>query len=233
MGGKRYWVNVWAIVPVKPLNRARSRLAATLPAEFRENFAIAMLRHTITTLVDSRAVSGILAISRDNRALVVARKHGARTVQESGTPELNLALERASRMIASWNAKAALILPSDLPLLLADDVRALVDLGRFHQSAVIVPDRHEKGTNGLLLRPPGLMSLQFGEDSYQRHRQAAEAAGADVHVFQTERLMLDTDTPEDVLLYLKLCEKYQVAPLVDFTVENMYSLTMEPQKEDS
>ena len=66
-------MNVWAIVPVKPLNRAKSRLAALVPSDVRERLAAAMLQNTISVLAGSRSISGVLAISRDNRALVIAR----------------------------------------------------------------------------------------------------------------------------------------------------------------
>jgi len=222
-------VNVWAIVPVKPLNRAKSRLAARFSPEARERLAGAMLVHTLSAIHASQAVSGILVISRDNRALVLARKHGARTVQESGTPELNPALERASQVIASWSAQAALVLPADIPLLMAADVEGLVKQGRYQQSIVIGPDRSGTGTNALLMRPPGLIPFLFGEASFARHVAAAEAAGAAVHVYRSERLMLDLDTPDDVARYVALCKKYEQEPLLDFATENL--LPMGAQKE--
>ena len=222
-------MNVWAIVPVKPLNRAKSRLAATLAPETREHLAGAMLVHTLTAIHESQAVSGILVISRDNRALVMARKHHARTVQESGMPELNAALERAGQVIASWNARAALVLPADLPLLMAADVEGLVQQGRYQQSVVIGPDRAGTGTNALLLRPPGLIPYLFGEASFARHVAAAESVGAAVHVYRSERLMLDLDTPDDVALYLELCKKYGQESLLDFAVEDL--LPIDVQKE--
>ncbi len=214
-------MNVWAIVPVKPLNRAKSRLAALLSSEVREKLAAAMLENTIATLVASQAISGVLVISRDNRVLVIARKYGARTVQESGAPALNPALERANQIIASWNAQAALILPADLPLLIADDLLELTELGRYQQSAVIVPDRFECGTNALLMRPPDLIPCRFGDNSFLEHKVNAEQAGAAVHVYRSERLMLDLDTPEDLREYLQLCAKYGVKPLVDLTLEDL------------
>lgn len=224
-------MNVWAIVPVKPLNRAKSRLAAVLSPEARVRLAIRMLEHTLVALNESAAVSGVLVISRDNRALVVARKHRARTVQESGQPELNIALERASQVITSWNAQAALVLPADLPLIIPEDVRELVKLGRFHQSVVIVPDHNSQGTNGMLLRPPGLFPFMFGENSLALHTAAAEAAGADVHLYRSERMMLDVDTPEDLLNYLELCGKYGLDPLLDLTVDDLMPHIAAPQKE--
>jgi 2-phospho-L-lactate guanylyltransferase len=226
-------VNVWAVVPVKPLNRAKSRLAAALSAEMREQLAVKMLHHTVKCLVDCSAVSGILVISRDTRALVIAREYGAKTVQESGAPELNPALERASQVIASWNAQAALIIPADIPLLLPADLRELVQVGRYQQSVVVVPDRHESGTNSLLVRPPGMFRYQFGENSFQKHIAAAELEQATVHIFRSERLMLDLDTPDDLLLYLDLCNKYDLKPFIDISPEDLLPYAAMSQKEES
>ena len=46
----------------------------------------------------------------------------------------------------------------------------------------IVPDRHGTGTNALLLDPPDAIAPSFGPGSFERHRQAAEAAGAELLV---------------------------------------------------
>lgn len=224
-------MSVWAIVPVKPLNRAKSRLAPVLAAEVREQLATEMLSHTVAVLERSAAVSGILVISRDSRALVVARKHGARTVQESGTPALSASLERATQMIASWNAQAVLILPADLPLLAEEDLRTLVDLGRYHQSLVITPDRHEYGTNAVLMRPPSLLPAQLGNGSFHQYVSSGEALKATVHIFRSERLMLDLDTPDDLQLYLNLCLRYGVEPLAGITSDTVQSILAVSQKE--
>lgn len=224
-------MSVWAIVPVKPLNRAKSRLAPVLPADVRERLAAEMLSHTVAVLERSGAVSGVLVVSRDNRALVIARRHGARTVQESGTPALSASLERATRVIASWNAQAALILPADLPLLTEEDLRTLVDLGRYHGSLVLTPDRHEQGTNALFMRPPYLLPAQLGNGSFHHYVTAGEAMKATVHIFRSERLMLDLDTPDDLRLYLNLCQKYAAEPMVDTTCEVLQPFLAMLQKE--
>lgn len=214
-------MNVWAIVPVKPLNRAKSRLAALLSADVREQLAIAMLQNTIETLAQCKAISGILAISRDNRALVIARKHGARTVQESGAPALNSALERANQIITSWNAQAALILPADLPLLRAEDILQLTELGRYQNTVVVAPDRFENGTNALLMRPPDLFPCRFGDQSFHEHMAKAVSVGASVQVYRSERMMLDLDTPEDLAAYLQYCQRQAITPLVDLSLNDL------------
>ena len=63
----------------------------------------------------------------------------------------------------------------------------------------IVPDRHGRGTNSLLLSPPGVIDFAFGGDSRVAHRHEAEAASTRV-VELDGPLSLDVDTPEDLLL---------------------------------
>ena len=65
---------------------------------------------------------------------------------------------------------------------------------------VIAPDRHESGTNALLISPAGLIEYDFGENSFKRHCQRAEAAGARLEVLHLPSLALDLDLPEDLAL---------------------------------
>ncbi|HEX7346536.1 MAG TPA: hypothetical protein VF253_07065, partial [Candidatus Limnocylindrales bacterium] len=63
----------------------------------------------------------------------------------------------------------------------------------------IVPDRHGRGPNALLVSPPDLIEFCFGGDSKDAHLGAARAAGARVEVLDGP-LTLDIDTPEDLLI---------------------------------
>jgi 2-phospho-L-lactate guanylyltransferase (CobY/MobA/RfbA family) len=65
---------------------------------------------------------------------------------------------------------------------------------------VLSPDRQEDGTNAMLVVPPGLIPFAYGMESFRRHRQLAEEAGATVKIYHTESLALDIDTPEDLIL---------------------------------
>lgn len=66
------------------------------------------------------------------------------------------------------------------------------------REAVIVPDRHGSGTNGLLLTPPDALSPSFGPDSRARHEQLAREAGAAWRIERPASLLLDIDTGEDL-----------------------------------
>jgi len=192
-------MGVWVIIPVKPLNRAKSRLSGVLTPEQRYHLAETMLRHVLSVVQTVPQVLGTLVISRDNKVLSIAREYNAHTVQESGTPELNTALMRATQVIARWKGSAVLILPADLPLIAGEDVAAIIEMsGRAPQSVVIATDQHEDGTNALFVRPPGLVEYAYGAGSYKRHKQIAQDAGADMKIYHSERLLLDIDVPADL-----------------------------------
>ncbi len=207
-------MNVWAIVPVKPLARAKSRLAEALIPEDRATLAARLLRRTVRLLVEEPTVQGVLVISRDPQALAMVRELDAQTVQESGTPELNNALQRATQVLWMKGASAALVVPADLPLLEHEDIREVVDLGRYLNSVVVAPDRHEGGTNLMLMRPPGVIQYAYGEGSFLRHQRLARKAGADVLIYRSERVALDLDTPDDLRVYLELAQRLDV-PIIE------------------
>ena len=53
----------------------------------------------------------------------------------------------------------------------------------------------------LLVRPAGLIPFSFGAGSFHRHQILAEKAGATVHIYRSERITLDIDTPADLAHY--------------------------------
>jgi 2-phospho-L-lactate guanylyltransferase len=64
---------------------------------------------------------------------------------------------------------------------------------------VLVPDRHGRGTNALLVAPPDAIEFGFGGDSRRAHAACAADAGARF-VELDGPLSLDIDTPDDLLL---------------------------------
>lgn len=197
-------MTLWAIVPVKPLRRGKSRLAGALSEEERTELNRKLLQHTIQTLCDLRELEEVLVISRDPLALSLARTYGARTVREDGQPELNTALKRATVIAQVYATRGVLVLPADLPLITGEDVLTLIDHAADPPVVVIAPDRHNAGTNALLISPSGLIEYDFGENSFQRHCQRVQAAGARLEIVNLPNLSLDLDIPEDLELIRKL-----------------------------
>jgi FO synthase/2-phospho-L-lactate guanylyltransferase len=196
-------MSIWSIIPVKPLNRAKSRLAGVLSAEQRSQFAEVMLRRILEVVNEAPEITGTLIISRDTKALSIARDMGAKTIQESSASDLNPALNRATEIVRIWGAAGVLILPADLPFVTTEDITSVVDMGMADSdpTLVIATDKEYDGTNALFVRPPGLITYSYGYGSYDRHIKAASQTGAIIKHYNSENLRLDIDVPADLERY--------------------------------
>lgn len=204
-------MGLWAIVPVKPLRRGKSRLAGVLSEDERALLNFTMLSSTLRTLREVEEIEHILVVSRDPAALSLAREYNAKTVQEDGQPELNTALQRATVVAQMYAAQEILILPADLPLLSANDIRRILQRAKNPPVVVISPDRRNDGTNALYMNPPGLIEYRYGAGSFHQHVEQAKAKGVRVEICQLSTLSLDLDLPEDLDL-LKQIEAMQIEP---------------------
>src|ERR1041385_4311397 len=146
-------MTLWAIIPVKPLRRGKSRLAGTLSEDERTELNRTLLQNTLKTLSNIRQLEEVLVVSRDPQVLTIARNYGARTVREDGQPELNTALRRATVIAQVYATGGVLVLPADLPLVSRDDILTLIGRAGEPPVVVIAPDRHGSGTNALLISP--------------------------------------------------------------------------------
>lgn len=195
---------VWAVIPVKPLNRAKSRLAQVLSPEQRFKLARMMLLQVLSVTLQSPRIAGVIVISRDTRAIGIAREMGAKTIQESSYSDLNPALERATSVLRAWRAGAILIIPADLPFINGDDIDAIIDSCDEGPCVVLATDREADGTNVMLVRPPGLIEYAYGVGSFRSHSEAAHDLGITIVTYESDRVMLDIDEPDDLEAYNRL-----------------------------
>ena len=195
-----------AIVPVGTLEGAKSRLGAVLDAEERRVLVARMLSRTVAAALAVPRIAETMVISPDPEALAIAAGAGARTMRQR-TQGLNQALRWARDDAVAGGATALLVLPIDLPLVSADALSAFVavlDDGDEREALVaLVPDRHGRGTNALLLRPPDAIEFAFGGDSRNAHAAAAASAHARFEELESP-LAVDLDTPDDLLLIERL-----------------------------
>lgn len=199
-------MTLWAIVPVKPLRYGKSRLAEVLTPDERSDLNRRMLAHTLDTLTAIPEIEHVLVVSRDQAALALAREYGARTVQENGSPHLNVALTRATVVAKNYATRGVLIVPADLPLITPEDVRLMLERAVKPPVVVVAPDRRQDGTNALLVCPAGLIEYEFGPGSFQRHCERARKAGARLEICDLPSLALDMDLPEDLELVSETLE---------------------------
>jgi len=199
----------WAIVPVKPLRTGKSRLSGVLTKEERIRLNVYLLEHTLETLKATSEIKHTLVVSSDPAALALARNHGARIVQEDGSPQLNLALTQATLAVQPYAPFGLLIIPADLPLITPHDIRGMLEIVKKRTDpalppdqpvVVIAPDRHRLGTNGLLVCPPGLIPYEFGSGSFEHHRDLARQVNARLEIYENPAFALDVDLPEDLEL---------------------------------
>lgn len=186
------------VVPVRALAGAKSRLGSVLDAEERAALVLRLLDRTLTAAAVARSVGDVIVTSPDPAVLRRAQRRGVRGIAQRSSG-LNAALDEAARAIRPPGR--LLVLPGDLPGVTAhaiDELGAAADRAGA-PVAVLAPDRHGRGTNALLLDPPGAIPFAFGTDSRAAHRAMAEAAGV-AYVEVTGPLSLDIDTPDDLLL---------------------------------
>ncbi len=188
----------WAIVPVKPLRRGKSRLAGVFTPAERLQLNRYLLSHTLEILQQVPHIEHTLVVSRDTEALALARHYGARTLNEGSNSHLNLALKRAAYLALASRVPAILVVPADLPMLNTEDVAAMITPAEHISKLVIAPDYHEEGTNALLLRPPNLLDFQFGAQSFSRHLEAARKNNTPTEIIRRPGLLYDLDNASDL-----------------------------------
>jgi len=189
---------LWAVVPIKALDQAKSRLAPVMGPADRRALVLEMLRHTLSVLRSSDGLRGIVVIGPDPEVGEVALAYGVEFLPESGGGGLNGALVQAAASLPARQAQGMLVIPGDLPHLRHSSIRELVRLA-LPRGVVIAPDRRELGTNALLVTPPGLIPFCFGPDSFRQHLAAAENVGVTPIVVRSPDLAMDVDVPEDLI----------------------------------
>lgn len=191
---------VYAIIPVKPLRRSKSRLARALKAPVRAALTKSILARTLDQLAQVKRIAKTIVISSDVTVLNLARSKNAIDLAESESG-LNGAIRQAAYWAKSHQADSILIIPSDLPLITSADINAVLDLAIEPRCVVIAPDRRGEGTNALLVRPPDAIDFAFGVSSFDAHSIQARQRNLALHVFTSETIGLDLDVPEDLERY--------------------------------
>ena len=193
--------SVVAVVPVKDLRGTKSRLRPVLDPAARAGLTVYMMGRVVSAVKEA-GVAEVCVVSPDPVVLGEARKRGATPLPQESRG-LNPALEEGRWWARARGASSLLVLPADLPLLGAGDVRAVLNQGAGEggdgaPSVVISPDGARSGTNALLLRPPHALPFAFGPDSFAKHLRSANERGLDARVCENAHLAFDLDTAGDL-----------------------------------
>jgi 2-phospho-L-lactate guanylyltransferase len=168
-----------AVVPMKAMDLAKSRLSGMLDAAGRQALTRQMLDHVLATLreagLDVRVASA-----------------------DEGTGDLNADVTAAARRVEDEGAHELLLVMADLPYLAVSDIAAMIEAGR--RSDVVIAEAKDGGTNALLLRPPTVLTFAFttGRPSAQFHADHARNVGIAPAIVRRPGLARDIDTPDDL-----------------------------------
>ncbi|APB00583.1 2-phospho-L-lactate guanylyltransferase [Nocardia seriolae] len=191
--------SVHAVIAVKSLGLAKSRLSDRLPQEYRPQLVLAMLADTVTAAVSTSVVASVTVVTPDPRVAEVVRGLGAHVQPEPEvtaphTSGLNAALAAGAAAIRHRHGPVDLLaLQADLPALRPAELCDML-AGTGHRRSVIA-DHEGSGTVALLVRG-GSTSLNplFGPDSARRHI----ADGAVELLGDWPGLRQDVDTAADL-----------------------------------
>jgi 2-phospho-L-lactate guanylyltransferase len=200
-------VRVAAVVPVKSLHLAKSRLAGRLSQAGRAQLALWLLERVCEAVGRSAVVERLAVVSPDAEVLRWASGRGLRAIAQR-TGDLNAAVELGRAWAQTRDADALLVLLGDLPLLAPEDVRSLCELAADIRNdgdanarrgaMVLAPDRSGQGTNGLVLAPPGDVPFAFGVGSYAQHVALARGRHVATGLYISPRTAFDVDGPGDL-----------------------------------
>lgn len=180
-----------AVVPLRSPGHGKTRLAPDLDRDARAALAGAMLADVVAAL---RAADLRVVVAAGGPAAAAAASALAAEVVVDG-PEvrsLDQAVAHTRRRLGP--VPALLVVQADLPLLTADDVRAVVA----GEHAVVVAPTADGGTSALLRRPPDVVATAYGPGSGAAHLRLARERGLVPHVVDRPGLRHDVDVLADL-----------------------------------
>lgn len=191
--GQARWV---AVVPVKRLRAAKSRLRGALPVVPHEELALALVADTVGAALACPAVAEVLVVTADPRVAATVGAAGARVVPDRPDAGLNAALRHGVQVAADDGRSWLAALTADLPALRPAELAAALHAVGTGPPGVrrFVADAPGTGTV-LLTTPPGVpLAPRFGAGSAAAHL----ASGAVPLPGDWPSLRRDVDTAADL-----------------------------------
>ena len=182
----------WLVLPVKPVQQGKSRLAPHVGAVARRALNLALFVRTLGVAARFPGPDRTLVISRCPEVLRLAHAQGTATLAEA-EPGLNEAVSQAVAALPQARGEPIVIVACDLPLVSQEDLKLLVKPGEL----VLATDRAGSGTNALCL-PAGVpFRFHYGVGSRLRHVAEAALHGLPCRVLQRPSLAFDLDNFDD------------------------------------
>ena len=184
-------VRTLVLVPIKAFTSAKARLGDALDAQERADLA----RELAATILAAAEGLPIAVVCDDDEVEAFALERGAATVRQV-EPGLNAAVSEGAEWAAGLGFERVLVAHADIPR--AADLARIADAGA-DDAVVLVPDRHQDGTNVLVVPTRSGFGFAYGPGSFAAHQAEADRLGLEVVVVLDEALAWDVDTAEDLL----------------------------------
>ena len=189
----------WAVLPLKSVKTANSRLSPVLSAVEREELSLLMVKDVVSVLESSDNLGGLLVIT--NCPIVAAHyaKREVTVLSEGNHPHLNSAIKKAVQFLHQLGVEKFFTVPGDVPLLNLSELDCLIQRVQMSNGIALVPSHDGQGTNSIASSIPIRISPQFGFGSFSIHRQSAKDQDVSVDVFSLPGLGFDIDEPQDLI----------------------------------
>ena len=195
-------LKLFAIVPIKKFESAKSRLGSVLSIDERIMLSQLLFEDTLKILKNVAVISEIVVVSSDKEAKKIAEQYGITFLKEHLEKGVNAAVKVADEYSIKAKADATIVVPQDLPLLTVDDIATMYQILKAHDKCLIIcPSTRFDGSNLLARKPPQLLpstSYDVKKNSYYMHISSAMKLGVYVRIFLSHGAMKDIDTPDDV-----------------------------------
>jgi 2-phospho-L-lactate guanylyltransferase len=186
-------------VPVKSLERAKSRLASVLTPVERAVLTLALFEDVLDACVAQPGWQ-VWVVSPAEAVLEHAARRGARPVTERGHGLIQAVRQVEEAVPGRWTRLAVVL--ADLPLLTPGALAAGLSFGARTPLAA-APADSDGGTNLLLRRPPSVIPARFGPSSFARHRAEAARRKIRFQEIRLPELAFDLDRPADLARLLE------------------------------
>jgi 2-phospho-L-lactate guanylyltransferase len=189
-----------ALLPLKDLVQAKTRLAGLLRPSERRALAQAMAEDVLSVLAGHPEIVRVTLVSDDPGGELLARKYGADCWPERslGCSGLNALMQCASERLLGNEQAPLIVLHADLPLLASGDITEVLSLQKAKGGLVIGSDRQGRGTNLLAFDASAVPNFSFGVDSCDAHISGARKAGIPVTLCRRPGVFADVDDPADL-----------------------------------
>ncbi|MFE7353922.1 2-phospho-L-lactate guanylyltransferase [Streptomyces sp. NPDC057543] len=189
------------VVPLKPLARAKSRLAPATGPALRPRLALAFARDTVAAALSCRAVRDVVVVTDDTEAGAALAALGARIVPDEPDRGLNAALAHGERTARAGRPGAAVAaLNADLPALRPAELARVLEFSAAFPRA-FVTDAAGIGTTFLSAAPGVELRPAFGGLSRARH---LDSGAVEITLTGIDSVRQDVDTGDDLRAALAL-----------------------------